>query len=196
MSNTITRSTAAATAALGLSLFLLAACGSGSGNGVKDEGDAHVASIDSPSASGAKSTVSAGSEDGAQIRLDMTDDEEMAVIQAYTHCLKDQGVPSYSKAKGIVFPSGTADKYPAQFKACESKKPIQPPELDPHKNPHYMDQYREWIRCMNDRGFAVDPLPDGSGWNYSDRPGRVDPASSQSRRIEWDCRLEAFGGGK
>jgi len=197
MPNTTIRYAAAATAALSLSL--LTACGSGSGGGVKDKGTGQVASLQSPSADGGKNTSSLSSENGVQLRLDMTDDEKTDVMESWQLCLVHQGLPSYTKQDGkrkLVLTQAPRSKYPKEYKACESKQPIQPPEMDPQKNPHYMDDYRTWIKCMNDKGFAVEALPDGDGWTFASHPGRVDPNSAKANQIEFDCKLEAFGGGK
>ncbi|WP_327406810.1 hypothetical protein OG194_46685 [Streptomyces sp. NBC_01288] len=51
-------------------------------------------------------------------------------------------------------PSGT--KAPAgspAIKACDSKHPLQPLEMDPAKNPRYGDGVRAIVRCMNRRGI-------------------------------------------
>lgn len=197
MPNTTIRCAAAVTAAL--SLFLLAGCGSGSGDGGKDKGDGQVASLESPSAGGAKKSAPSGSEKGVQLRLDMTEDEKENVMQSWQLCLKDQGLPTYTKQEGkrkLVLTEAPRSKYPKEYAACQLKQPIQPPELDPQKNPHYMDQYRDWIKCMNDKGFAVEALSDGSGWTLASHPGPVDPNSPKARQIEFDCKMEAFGGGK
>ena len=129
----------------------------------------------------------------------LTDDEKTDVMESWQLCLVHQGLPSYTKQDGkrkLVLTQALRSKYPKEYKACESKQPIQPPEMDPQKNPHYMDYYRSWIKCMNDKGFAVEALPDGDGWTYASHPGRVDPVSAKANQIEFDCKLEAFGGGK
>lgn len=49
--------------------------------------------------------------------------------------------------------------HPEAEKKCLGKKPLQPPETDPKKNPDYMGDYAEWIQCMNAKGLKVDPFP-------------------------------------
>ncbi|MCT9112515.1 hypothetical protein N4G69_44260 [Streptomyces mirabilis] len=202
MKNSISRRAAGAAAVL--SICLSAACGSGS-DGAKDPGGGQVASIGSETPSGgAKSATPTGSlssESGVPMRLDMTDAEQTAIEQSYTHCLKDRGVPYGTKpwpghVQEWVAPKYGADKYPDAYKACASKKPIQPPETDPAKNPHYTDDFRAWVQCMNRKGLKVEALSDGSGWNFADHVGSARPDSSQAVEVERACKLEAFGGEK
>ncbi|MGH1554179.1 hypothetical protein ACRAWF_26245 [Streptomyces sp. L7] len=84
---------------------------------------------------------------------------------------------------------GDIKKYPDAYKACTSKWPLQPPELDPAKNPHYMDDYRAYIRCLNDGGLKVKALPDGGGWNYDGQPTMTD---AQQHKLDRDCQLKAY----
>ncbi len=105
-------------------------------------------------------------------------------------------MPTSSEGHDLVFvnPEDAAE-YPAEFKACASKKPVDPPELDPAKNPNYLDDYRSWIKCMNDKGLAAEGVPDGGGWRYADRPGRVRPHSKEAGKIADGCEIEAFSQG-
>lgn len=120
------------------------------------------------------------------------------MYQGYLRCLKDQGVDvPRSGGKGgpdidpnsLWFPGGNvAEEHPATERKCLSKRPLPPSELDPKKNSNYMKDYREWIECNNRRGLEVDPLPDGSGWNY--REGGNIPVNAD--QIDSECRIEAF----
>lgn len=198
----------AAAVAAALSAVLLSACGGSGSSADHNAGTSEVASIDSPTASGGHTGGKGGkggagggssadaSSKGVQLRLDMTEAEQNAVAQAYAHCLKDQGVPTYNKGPAYTFPKYGADKYPAAYGACQSKKPIPAPELDPATNPHYMDEYRDNITCLNRKGLAVEALPDAGGWTYSAHTGRIAPGSPQEKQVTHDCQVEAFSAGR
>ncbi|MFD3307513.1 hypothetical protein [Streptomyces sp. NPDC058694] len=183
-----------------LSLAALSACGGSPGGGSDDTAkDDQVASVTSPAAKGGASASASpsGTEKGVQLRMDMSDEEKDRIYQGWGVCLKNQGVPTGDKGiPGNVYPAAGADEYPKEFKACEAKHPITPPELDPNKNPEYEDDFRAWVRCMNDKGLKVVALPDGAGWTWADEQGPVTPGSAQANQIEADCQNEAFSAKK
>ncbi|WP_432119844.1 hypothetical protein [Streptomyces sp. bgisy032] len=173
---------------------LVSGCSDGSG-----AQESEVASVDSGKRGGSRSSAAAEAEAGRpQLRLDTTIEEEVRMYQGYLRCLKDQGVDiPRSGGKGgedidpnsLWFPGvNVAEEHPAAERKCLSKRPLPPSETDPKKNPNYMADYREWIECNNRRGLAVDPLPDGSGWNYREGGNIPDNAD----RIDSECRIEAF----
>ncbi|MFI5878957.1 hypothetical protein [Streptomyces sp. NPDC051554] len=123
--------------ASGATLVLLAACGGG-GGGTRDEG---VASIATPSAHA--STAADPDAGHVRIRLDDSQEDVNRLWDAWSHCLEEHGVPSGRKA-----PANS----PA-LKACDSKYPLQPVEMDPAKNPRYSDGVRAMVRCMNSHGI-------------------------------------------
>ncbi|MDV7216796.1 hypothetical protein [Streptomyces prunicolor] len=173
-----------------------AACGGGSGGGGSTAAtDDSAASIAGPVASGGSSKASAGTDSGTgrpQLRLDTSEAEKARPAAVFFACLHDKGVPSAHKpGQGDRwFPKGVSTDHPAAWKACESKAPLQPPELDPGKNPHYMDDFRAYITCLNKGGMKVRGLADGSGWNF------VSSSLSQAAQNELDrsCTMEAYGG--
>lgn len=173
--------------------------GCSDGSGAQESEVASVDSVDSGKPGGSGSPATAEAEAGRpQLRLDTTIEEEVRMYQGYLRCLKDQGVDiPRSGGKGgegidpnsLWFPGvNVAEEHPAAERKCLSKKPLPPPESDPKKNPNYMADYREWIECNNRRGFEVDPLPDGSGWNYREGGNIPDNAD----RIDSECQIEAF----
>ncbi|MEU9955074.1 hypothetical protein [Streptomyces sp. NPDC050982] len=203
MTKTTRLTSAGAVAAGVLCLATLAACGSSSSGGSDDTAkDDQVASVTSPAAkdgaSGASASASpSGTRKGVQLRMDMSDEEKDRIYQGWGACLKSQGVPTGDKGiPGKVYPAAGPDEYPKEFKACEAKHPITPPEMDPDTNPEYEDDFRAWVRCMNDKGLKVNALPDGAGWTYADERGPVDPGSAQADQIEADCLNEAFSAKK
>lgn len=123
--------------ASGATLVLLAACGGG--GGTRDEG---VASIAGPSTSAAGTTADPDA-GHVRIRLDDNQDDINRLWDAWTHCLTKHGLPEGQKA---------TDASPA-VKACTSKYPLQPVEMDPAKNPRYSDGVRAMVKCMNAHGI-------------------------------------------
>ncbi|MER6229151.1 MULTISPECIES: hypothetical protein [Streptomyces] len=184
-------------------VMLLASC---SGSGGKDEPG--VDSVDRSTGTAGK--AESGSGDGAdakaddpeagrpQLRMDTSAVEEVRMSQGYFRCLKDHGVmvgKMGPKLEGgdpelLAWPNGNmAVDHPEAEKKCLGKKPLQPPETDPKQNPNYMGDYADWIRCMNEKGLKVDPLPNGGGWNY--KAGTTPP--SDADQIQQECMIEAFG---
>ncbi|MFF7389971.1 hypothetical protein ACFZAE_16215 [Streptomyces scabiei] len=179
-------------------LALITGCG-GAGAG-DDSGDKPgVASLDDPgdkqgkTGSADEKETASGSEEGVQLRLDSSQDEQRLVNNAYSACLKKNGVPTYSKTGNLedpghawVYPETKSPAMRDAAEACKAKKPLLPPELMKEKNPHYMDDFREQIKCLNKRGVKVEGLPDGSGYNYDGSP------PPNYVQIENECKLEAF----
>ncbi|MFJ9373148.1 hypothetical protein [Streptomyces sp. NPDC101455] len=94
-----------------------------------------------------------------------------------------------SRVRASGSPGGGATKNAAAYKACLVKKPLQPTESDPAKNPHYLDDFRTYVRRRNDGGLKVKSLADGSGWNYD---SRSTPTRAQQDRLDRDCELRAY----
>lgn len=200
MTKTTHFTSAGAAVAAVLCLAALSACGGsptdGSDGTAKDD---QVASVTSPATKdgGGASASPSGAEQGVQLRMDMSEDEKERIHQGWGVCLKNQGVPTGDKGvPGMVVPAAGADEYPKEFKACEAKRPIAPPEMNPATNPEYADDFRAWVRCMNDKGLKVDALADGTGWTWAEETGPVPPGSAQANLIELDCQKEAFSAKK
>ena len=189
-----TRSAGLAGLGAAAALSLLVACGGGSGGGQDSAGkdkDNGVASINSPSASAGAASASATGESGRpQLRLDTSKEEAARLTQIFFDCLHEHGVPGGRKP-GSTKISVDADirKYPAAYKACTSKWPLQPPEEDPAKNPHYLDDFRTYIKCLNHGGLKVKGLSDGSGWTYESTPTLT---GTQIDELDHDCTLKAY----
>jgi hypothetical protein len=176
-----------------VAISVLSGCGGGSADGGKPGAD--VASISGPSASAESAKPSAASDSGRpQLRLDSSKEEERRLNNAWASCLKDHGVKTYTKNTpdgDWTFPDMDVSDIPASAKVCASKQPLQPAETDPKRNPHYADDFHDWIKCMNSKGLKVVALPDNEGWNYASNT-----LPSNSDEIENDCRLKAFGAKK
>ncbi|MEU5100953.1 hypothetical protein AB0H07_01485 [Streptomyces sp. NPDC021354] len=184
-----------------LAVTLITGC---SGGDVDSQGGGVVSVTESAGGGEGGATKSPAADDSEsgrpQIRLDSTDAEELRMYQGYLRCLKDHGVsilPAGDKFADWADPDSlgypgedVAKEHPEAEKACLGKKPMQPAELDPKKNPDYLNDYRKYIECNNRRGLKVDPLPDGSGWNY--KPGVNPPRNAD--QIDEECMREAFSG--
>ncbi|MFK4105120.1 hypothetical protein ACI2L1_34655 [Streptomyces sp. NPDC019531] len=183
-------------------LVALTGCGGG-GSGGGEANDDGVASINDPSGSGASAKATADADSGRpQLRLDTSDEEATRLFAVWTACLHDKGVPGGHKpgAGDTWFVSEPAAKYPAQYKACQSKQPLQPPELVPSTNPHYVDDFRAWVKCMNDKGMKVHMIPDHSAgtddYSFTYDEGYVPTISeAEENKIQGNCQREAFSDG-
>ena len=181
------------------SLALLAACGSSGGAQSDGKGGTsdHVASITTPSTGsggGSSAKPSASSSDGGrpQLRMDTSQAEVQRLDAVYFGCLHDHGVPSAHKpGSGNTWsPGGDATKYPAAYKACASKQPLQPPEEDPAKNPHYADDFRADIKCLNDGGLGVHALSTPGEWTFDSPTPTMSDA--QEQKLQRKCELQSY----
>lgn len=123
-----------------------------------------------------------------RLRLNSSAAEVRKFREAYARCLTKHGMPS----KGTW--SKAAEK--SARAACERLRPLLPPELDPAKNPNYAKSVRIEAKCLQDHGFDVHIVkvagPAKFGWRYASVPGdNVDIA-----KIQDNCRVKAFGGGR
>lgn len=203
------RSRSAGLSALGLAaLLVLTACGGGD----SDKSATEVASLPTsaatpkdpaaapvvpaaPGGSGAAPATSAGggASDGPvggrpQRRLDTSEEEEKRMWAAYNACLTAKGVDtqqSGSEAGEIA----RNKRYAREFKECEIKLPLLPPEMDPKSNPKYNDGMRDWVKCMTARGVKTKLV--SGGWEYLEAPAM---SQAQQLKIEQECKMEAFGG--
>jgi hypothetical protein len=106
-----------------------------------------VASLDTDSPRTSTST-SSGDAERPRLRLDMTPEDEDAIYAVYSQCMADHGVDK-SKFETSGIPSKqTMD---AAEKACESKRPLPPWELDP-KNPEALDFATQVVECLRGKG--------------------------------------------
>lgn len=191
----------------------LTACGGGGGDsdGAKKASDGGVASLETPAANGEKTGAPSAQSSAAaveakrpQLRLDSSKEEIDRLWDAYHACLQAHGVPMNTErarlagakqAWPVDDPKITA-QYKAEYDACLYKMPLQPVEERPETNPHYADDYRDWVKCLRAKGakvhetFDSDGMP--SGATYDDASKGV--GTPLTEKLENDCRLEAFGG--
>ena len=164
-------------------LVVLTACGgSGSSSGTDKSGQGQVVSLTSPAADGSSASASADPDAGRpQIRLDSTNEEINRLYDAWQACLKDHGAEVKYKRK----PNDPS------VLACKGKQPLDPPELDPDRNPDYSDDTRAMVKCMNEHG--IKSLVVNGGWALEDGNSLNAPHYDE---IQLDCQVKAYGAHK
>ncbi|WP_328491727.1 hypothetical protein OHS59_02525 [Streptomyces sp. NBC_00414] len=170
-----------------LALATLTACG-----GDADSGTDVASVIETGTASSAKAREKQAQDPEAgrpQLRLDTSEEEETRLFNVWSACVHEHGVPQQSIVKdGKNVPDQSHRAFPKASKACISKLPLGPPELDRAKNPHYMDDFRAEIACMHKAGVKVKPMADGEGYSWP--AGEIDVPNLPE--LEKRCRIEAF----
>ncbi|MFJ4783786.1 hypothetical protein [Streptomyces sp. NPDC088794] len=203
--STLRRRLAPLSAALAVTA-VLAGCGSGGGSDDDGSGKdvASVATSRPTEQTGGKAAKEASDSGRPQWRLDSTSEEIDALWSRYYGCLKEHGVrfvPANEAqhagpaGEGEVIADPDSREPKAAYDTCESKMPQMPDALDPDKNPQYKKQLADEVTCMNDKGVPTEIAANGVDWTYSGDAGSA-LSEEQQRKIENDCQLEAFGGGK
>src|SRR4051794_24437237 len=156
-------------------IAVLTACSGGSGgtDGGAKAGGGDVASLPSSGTAGGSAKATIDPDAGRpQIRLDSSTEDINRMQESWLACLNEKGgsnaLMEYKMKEG---------KTPAGM-ACHSKLPLDPPELDPAKNPHYNDDERVMTKCMNSKGFKHASDASKPNWDTVNRA----------------CQLKAFGG--
>jgi hypothetical protein len=158
-------SRAALLGALLLGMCVLSGCGGGSDS-------PRVATI-AGTASAASSAPDADS-DGVMVRIDMTQAEIDALNATYDACLGAHGVKMIAKPTGQKVPAQEEKDNPAGYRACKAKEPYLDPLLDKTKNPKYADQFRTWLKCMNEHGVEVSGAWDDEFLTFGKRAPGID----------------------
>ncbi|KUO09340.1 hypothetical protein [Streptomyces sp. DSM 15324] len=172
--------------------LLLTGC---AGSGDSDDDSAtrqDVASLHSDAPDGSTTAEATPSPDDGrpQLRLDSSEEEKNRYWHIYAMCLKDHGHKMLTaRGPDSVDDSDHSATAKAATKACANRLPLQPPELDEAKNPHYDDDYRAYVKCLNREGLKVTALPDNSGWTYD---GNTTMSAAQQTKVDKSCTLEAF----
>ncbi|MFI2304524.1 hypothetical protein ACH5AL_37735 [Actinacidiphila glaucinigra] len=174
--------------------------GTGTASGTQSgqrSGEQDVASVATGTSSAAprspSGTHAGDSEQGRpQLRLDSSDAERDRYWNAYATCLKDHGHKMIlARGPYSIDQNDNSPTAKAAQKTCAGKLPLQPPELRRDSNPHYDDDYRAYIKCLNSRGLKVVALPDNSGWTYD---GQTTMSDTEQTKVDKNCTMEAFGG--
>jgi hypothetical protein len=183
--------------ALSTALLGVTACSPGDGGGQEEVAALPTPQGEKSAAAPSANTVEAPEADRPHIRLDTTDEEADAMYQAWHKCLKDNGgvvrtVPVEKSRKEGLLDADKSEQPAASLRACATKEPVTPPELDPQRNPDYLDDFRAWVNCVKDKGLAVTALPGAEGWNFDDSVSQDERASARTREIIDFCEVEAF----
>lgn len=183
-----------------LAAITLAACGS-------EPRSPQVASLATTDAPRTSAPSTSDDSQRPQLRMDSSDEDVNAAWRGYNVCLKDNGHrmltgrgdahsgPADANGRTDGNSPDMNDDSPASVnarKACKNKLPLQPPELDQSRNPHYLDQYHVYMTCLTSHGLmvhATDPL--GSGWTYDDGVTQK-LTSDQQTKVEHECSLSSF----
>ncbi|MFG3585752.1 hypothetical protein [Streptomyces sp. NPDC047990] len=182
-----------AIAAVTASLLLLTGC---SGQEQRAQERQDVASLppsagspDSPSASGAAKPTPADASEGSpgvQLRLDDTSEKRLQIRKTYAGCLADNGMGK--NANGQV----SDDVRRKAEEACKDKAPINPPELDPAKNPHYGEDVVAVVKCLTSHGVpaVIEPATDSRpvGWTLTSAD-----VPDDYEQVNTACMVKAFG---
>jgi len=170
-----------------LALTALTACGGNTDSGTDV---ASVTDTGTPSSGKAREKQTADPDAGRpQLRLDTTEEEEARLFNVWSACVHEHGVPMQSIVKdGKNVPDQTHRAFPKASKACISKLPLDPPELDRAKNPDYMDDFRAEIACLHKAGVKVEPMADGEGYSWPSGEVNVPNLTELQKR----CLIEAF----
>lgn len=202
MPHSPTRALLAAAALTGL--VVLSAC---SASGPAASQVASLPSAGSTAGSTTPTTTAAGDDSGRpQLRLDSSDADRNALLATYYACLKQHGhrmITGVGDAHaGVLSPDGKAsgdapdmnDDSPASKTAetaCAQKLPLQPPEMDQSKNPHYLDDFRAYVSCLNAHGVPVHATdPFGSGWTFND--GVTTDPTQLLKKVDQPCQIASF----
>lgn len=181
--------------------FPLTACGHDTNS------DPSVATVvtASPASSSRPAAAVAGR---PQLRLDSSDAERWRLNQVWWTCLKNAGAPvivlptDKARSRGIpgyqpgdVMPSfqgylDTDPKFTEPRQKCVDKEPLSPPELDPKRNPHYVDDYKNEIDCMRAAGLTVTTMKDPDG--ADDFQVQSDLDGAERDKLIDDCKMKAF----
>ncbi|MFI8537516.1 hypothetical protein ACIGMX_45650 [Streptomyces aquilus] len=171
--------------------LVLTGCGDSDGGGSTRQ---DVASLHSDAPTGKASTITAPDADAGrpQLRLDSSDAERDHYWHIYATCLKDHGHKMLpQRGPDSIDQTDQSPLAKAATKACAGKLPLQPPELERSTNPHYDDDYRAYVKCLNRKGLKVTALPDNSGWTYD---GQTTMSQARQTEVDKSCTMEAFGG--
>ncbi|MET7304080.1 hypothetical protein [Embleya sp. NPDC005575] len=185
-------------------LLVLTACGGGD----SEKPSSQVASLPTSDTAGKEQPAAPGASGGQvgappatsadtsqaptagrpQRRLDTSEEEEKRMWATYEACLTAKGVDT-RQTGSVEGEIARTKRYAREFKECEIKMPLMAPEMDRKTNPKYDDDMRDWVKCMNAKGMKVKVIADG--WTFT---GESTLTNEQHRRIEQECKMEAFGG--
>ncbi|MFC0540190.1 hypothetical protein [Kutzneria chonburiensis] len=148
-----------------------------------------VASIEGGSAAPTTSATSVAGR--PQWRLDSTDEEVKKLWFAYYACLGEHGHKMIPE-RGSPDQNSHTPQDKAAEDACLHTMPLEPDELDKSKNPHFLDDYHVYMKCLTDKGMRVHAIdPFGTGWTFDDGVTQT-LSNDQQIKVEHDCQAQSF----
>lgn len=175
-----------------VSALALTACGPG-----QDSAAPQVASLPSTTSGPASGAASASPETGfqrTQLRLDSSQADIVRAWVPYNDCLKANGIRTIPQRNNEPDMNDNSAIAKAAEKKCADRIPLQPPELDPAKNPDFQDDYQNYISCLNKAGMHIHAIqPFGTGWTFDDGTTPSVPEDQQVK-VDTDCQVGAFSG--
>ena len=180
-----------------LIVLALAGCG-GSDAGESSVASLVTASVGSTPAPVASDTEAAGGAVGQDQRPQLRLDDSAADIDRkqapYFSCLKANGHRMVEGRGPLAIDQhDDSAKAKAATKKCAGKLWRIPPETDPERNPHFADDFRAEIKCLNSHGVPVKAIDDAGSWSYT---GESQLTQEKKEKVEKDCMMKAYGGKK
>jgi hypothetical protein len=130
--------------------------GAGCGSSNTGSKKAEVASLAKPSGAAAGS---ASAQDRPRLRLDMSPADITIAMEPWTKCLAEHGVPDKKKILDGTAQRPSGEVRNAAEKACVSKEPLPPWELD-RANPDAADFAHRVVLCLRGRGVKYVEVKD------------------------------------
>jgi len=131
-----------------LGLLLVAAVAACSSPPDKPSQVASLATPGSSSTSSPSSSAAPADSQRPRLRIDMSREDKDALLQAAARCMVDHGV---DKTRFHTDGMPTDEVMKAAEKACESKNPLPPWEMD-RTNPESLDFAGRVVQCLRDKG--------------------------------------------
>jgi hypothetical protein len=170
-----------------LLLAALAACST------PEQKPPQIASLNTTGAGTAATAASTAAPAGERprLRLDMTQEDEIALYEVQSRCLAEHGVDK-SKFETEGVPSKQV--MDAAQKACESKQPLPPWEKDA-KNPEAADFANRVVQCLRGKGVRYvevvnEPNADEVTYAYGG-PNNDQESITKGLEFTKDCEREA-----
>jgi hypothetical protein len=148
-----------------------------------------------PGASDAEAAGGAvGKDQRPQLRLDDSEADIGRKQAPYFSCLKANG-HRMLEGRGPLSIDQRDDsaRAKAATKKCAGKLWRIPPETDPERNPHFADDFRAEIKCLNSHGVPVKAIDDEGSWTYT---AESQLTEEKQDKVVKDCEMEAYGGKK
>lgn len=188
---------------------LLAACSSQeSGYGGKDGRDQGVDSVKTPKGEGGAGKTSGGSggsgaggtgngkggKKGVMIPMTASNDEMAAIDGAWMDCLESHGVQMVKKPRtGQKLIKNDESREPAAaYRACADKEPYPDPLLDKDTNPHYAEQTKALMACLNSHGIEVSGDWDDEFWTWGKVAPKLAHDDEARHKVRDKCYVESY----